>query len=336
MNRKRVLVLGASGFIGKRVVDALLASDWAIPIAAYHKSPPANLRVASSAMDATDEAALEQALPEVDAVVNCVAGSSPTIIGGAQALFAIAAKQAAPPRIVHLSTMSVYGSASGEVDESSPLKGDLGAYSSAKVAAEQSAAQYSRTVILRPGCVYGPGSSQWSERIARLLIANRLGDLGQAGEGLCNLIYIDDLVAAILQALQLPDIEGQAFNLSMPAPPTWNQYLQLYAQALGIRPLKRISSARLLLETLLLAPPIKAAEIVLRIVAPARHGGMQAIPRPLLKLFGQGLVLKVSKAEQVLGLNWTPMSEGLTLAADGFHALVRAQSRIGNVPSLPA
>ena len=37
--------------------------------------------------------------------------------------------------------------------------------------------------ILRPALVYGRGSALWSERVARLLRAGRLGDLGAAGDG---------------------------------------------------------------------------------------------------------------------------------------------------------
>jgi len=320
MIKMRVLVLGASGFIGEHVTQALRISNWAIPIAAYHRSPRAVSGIKEFTTDATNEASIGHAMLDVDAVVNCVAGGPASIVAGARTLFLIAAKQPIPPRIVYLSTMSVYGAASGEIDESSPLRGDLGGYSSAKVSAEQFATQYPRAVILRPGCVYGPGSSQWSERIARLLISHRLGNLGSAGDGRCNLVYIDDLVAAILQALQKPGVEGQAFNLSMPTPPTWNQYLLLYAKALGLDPLKRISGARLAMETLLLAPLLKVAELVKRIVAPPQRVGVHAISPSLLRLFGQDIVLNSDKAEHMLGLHWTPINEGLTMAAGDFRA----------------
>jgi len=324
MNKVRVLVLGASGFIGQHVTLALQISGWAIPIAAYHRSRRAIPGIRECSMDATDEAALGQAMLDVDAVVNCVAGGPASIVAGARTLFSIAAKQPVPPRIVYLSTMSVYGTATGEIDESNPLRGDLGEYSSAKVSAERFAKHYPRAVILRPGCVYGPGSSQWSERIASLLISHRLGNLGPAGDGRCNLVYIDDLVAAILQALQRPGIEGQAFNLSVPAPPTWNQYLLLYAQKLGLAPPKPISAARLAIETLLLAPFLKVAGIVKRFVAPAQTIEVQVIPPSLLRLFGQDIVLRSDKAEHMLGLHWTPINEGLTLAAAGFRTTHRA------------
>lgn len=323
MNKARVVVLGASGFVGKRVVDALVQSEWAVPTAAYHKTSSTNPKVAAITVDATDEASLTLALQDADAVVNCVAGAAPTITEGARVLFSVASKLTAPPRIIYLSTMSVYGNASGDVDEEAPLIGGLGPYSSAKVAAEHFAAQYPLAVVLRPGCVYGPGSSQWSDRIARLLVSGRLGDLGGSGEGRCNLVYIDDLVAAILQVLLRPATDGHAFNLSMTAPPTWNQYLLHYAQALGISRPNRISNTRLKLETLFIAPAFRIAENLARIAGFSRNDRLPIIPPSLARLFGQSMLLKSGKAEKMLGLSWTPMPEGLSMATKYFRAHAR-------------
>ena len=121
-----------------------------------------------------------------------------------KALFEAAERMTPAPRIIHLSTMSVYGSPTGLVDETAPLRGDLGPYSAAKVAAEATAAAYPHAVMLRPGCVFGPGSEQWSIRIARLLLERRLGDLGAAGDGFCNLVHVGDVVMAILRASRKP------------------------------------------------------------------------------------------------------------------------------------
>ena len=36
--KQRIVVLGAGGFIGRHIVSALAASDWAAPVAAAHRA----------------------------------------------------------------------------------------------------------------------------------------------------------------------------------------------------------------------------------------------------------------------------------------------------------
>ncbi|MEH3106994.1 MAG: GMC family oxidoreductase [Sphingomonas fennica] len=170
----RVLVLGAGGFVGARVSQALAAADWADPVRGQRRPAPGALVV--DTLKADD---LARALDGVDAVVNCVAGSAEAIGQGAAALFAAAGGR----RVVHLSSMAVYGDATGDVTEDRPFARGHGAYGDAKIAAEEAAAGHD-AVILRPGCIYGPGSAQWTWRPARLLAAGRLGDLGANGDGL--------------------------------------------------------------------------------------------------------------------------------------------------------
>jgi len=314
----RVLVLGATGFIGKRVLGALGASGWASPVAASRRR--ANLAGAdqteSVQLDATDAGQLRRAMEGVTAVVNCVLGNSRTIIEGARALFSVAGGMPHPPRIVHFSSMAVYGDAACEVDESAAPVGRLSAYGAAKFETERLAAANPSIVTLRPGIVYGPGGAQWSGRIAQLLYAHRLGDLGRGGDGYCNLVYIDDVAEAVLRALQSPEAEGKAFNLSLPDPPTWNEYLSRYAAALGAVPVSRIAHRRLRLESTLLAPPQKIAEIIAgKFSPPLARRLPQAIPPSLVRLFQQEIRLKVDLAEQVLGLRWTDLERGLTETA---------------------
>ncbi len=311
---RRVLVLGADGFIGRRVLEALGGCDWAHPIAAGRRiaaQPAADGEAERIRLDATDEQALVKVLRNVDAVVNCVAGKAQTIIDNGHALFA-AAENSGRPRIVHLSTMSVYGSATGVVDETSRLHGDLGAYCVAKLTAEYNALHYRRSVILRPGCVYGPGSPQWSGRIAGWLRAGRIGDLGIAGDGWSNLVHVDDVVQAVLRSLTR-EVEGEIFNLAQPSPPTWNEYFLRYGKALGCVPVQRISARKLKLETRLLAPPLKVAERLGRRFG--LHDLPDAIPSSLLGLFRQEIRLDVRKASERLGMRWTPLKQGIEQTA---------------------
>jgi nucleoside-diphosphate-sugar epimerase len=312
--RQRILVLGANGFIGRKLVDALSKTDWATPIAGVRDSLRAPAQgVEYLIVDAADEAAVARALEGVDAVVNCVAGKMTTISQGARALFAAASRSTAMPRVVHLSTMSVYGNASGTIDEAAPLRADLGAYSAAKIAAEHWAAGYPNRVILRPGCVYGPESPQWSIRIGDFLVARRLGDLGANGDGYCNLVHVDDLIAAIIACLTpaMTLLGSAIFNLSTPIPPTWNEYLRLYGRALRAVPIRRISQRRLRLESKLLAPPLKILESALGAAHLPASRLPPAMPPSLLRLMQQEIRLDVSRAQQILGVRWTSLDAGI-------------------------
>ena len=307
--------MGAAGFIGRRVVAALSASDWAAAVAASRRTGGAADAVV---VDATDEASLGAAFSGIDGIVNCVAGDGDTIRRNADAVFGAASRLNQPPRIVHLGSMAAYGSAVGRVDETAPLLGDLDEYSKAKAAADVRALAYPAAVILRPGIVYGPQSPWWSDRIARLLMAHRLGDLGARGDGYCNLVHVDDVARSVLLALRTP-AAGQAFNVAMPSPPTWNEYFQRYARALRAVPLRRISARRLAVELRIVAPACKLLEIGARL-AGARSAALPPPIRPwLLKLCAHEIILDVAKAQTVLGMQWMPLDAGLQSSADWFR-----------------
>jgi nucleoside-diphosphate-sugar epimerase len=323
--KERILVLGATGFIGKRVLDALWSSDWASPMAASRR----RVNVAATGgpervqLDATDAGQLRRAMDGVSGVVNCVLGNSRTIVDSARALFSVAGGMPTPPRIVHFSSLAVYGEAACDVDESAAPVGRLSAYGAAKFETERLAAANPSIVTLRPGIVYGPGGAQWSGRIAQLLYAHRLGDLGRGGDGYCNLVYIDDVAEAVVRALRSPNAPGKAFNLSLPDPPTWNEYLCRYAAALGAVPVARISQRRLRLESKVMAPPQKIAEILAGKLSPRLAPRLpQPIPPSLVRLFQQEIRMKVGLAEQVLGLRWTSLEEGLSQTAAWYRPKV--------------
>ncbi len=310
----RVLVLGGSGYIGSRLCQMLQASGWATPISASTRAPlstPGHLR-----LDTRDEAALTRALGEVDAVVNCVAGSAGAIGEGAAAL-ARAVVAADFPRLVHFSSMSVYGAQEGVLAEEAATDGALGWYGRAKCDSEKHiaavAAAGGSATVLRPGCVWGPGSQLWVGRIARWLATHRLGDLGEYGDGWSNLVLVDDVCRAVLCALRQPLSAGQVrtFNLAAPDSPRWNEYFLDVAIAVGAVPLRRVRRHELRLDAYLAGPPLH----VLRRVLGRLGRPVGSLPEPLtpglLGLWQRQLKLDSTAAERVLLLRWTPYSVAL-------------------------
>lgn len=315
----KVLVLGGSGYIGSRLCAALAASGWATPVSASARRATPGIehrRVDTRRLDS-----LAEALHGMDAVVNCVAGDAASIARGAQVL-AQASVDADCPRIVHLSSMSVYGAQEGPVQEQAPLDPTLGWYARAKCEAERHVAAFAAAggtvVTLRPGCVWGPGSQLWVGRVGRWLRAGRLGDLGAVGDGWSNLVHVDDVCSAVIASLRLPLPPGQlhTYNLAAPDSPRWNEYFVDLALAIGAVPVRRLSPTQLKLDAWLLGPSFKVAQGVLS------HAGRRfahAVPDPmspgLAALWDRHLHLDSHLAERELELKWTAYGVALRQSA---------------------
>jgi len=334
----KVMVLGASGHVGKQLLHTL-AAQANMEVIGTSRSEVARQTANSSLLkiDTLDGKALAAALNGFDAVVNCVAGNPRAISEGAS-LLVDAALSASCPRIIHLSTMSVYGALEGRVAEDAILDPGLGWYGKAKCEAEVSMAKFAsaggEAVLLRPGCIFGPGSNLWVGRIGRWLQAGRLGDLGIAGDGWSNLVHVDDVCQAIGAALQIritADARMSAFNLSAPDSPRWNEYFVDLALALGATPVKRIGSRQLQLDAFLAGPPLKIAQIVFERLS----GNSARLPDPIApglpRLWSQHIQLDSTRATQALGMSWTPYRSALKASVDWFsrnQTLLLAESRV--------
>jgi nucleoside-diphosphate-sugar epimerase len=87
--------------------------------------------------------------------------------------------------------------------------------------------------ILQPTIVWGPGSSLWTDGFARALLAG--GVVIPEPEGLCNGVFVDDVVQACLKAACLPDLGQERFVISGDAPFAWSALVDGYARILGVR-----------------------------------------------------------------------------------------------------
>lgn len=354
--KQTVLVLGAGGFVGSRLTKALTGSVEFRPIAGVRRPPshsdetkrqgegePVGNQsdrrrspgivagpdspwpgVEIRVCDATNFASVVEALRDVDLVVNCVAGSNRAMVSATRIL-CDAARRAPPRRIVHLSSMAVYGDATGDVAEAAQPVLPLSPYGAAKLACEDIVHDYVRdggdAVILRPGCIHGPGSPQWTLRLARLLQAGRIGDLGPAGDGTCNLVYIDDLVGAIMAALSAPLVSGKTFNISSPDSITWNEFLSRFARSIGATPVRRLSPRRITIERKLVAPALRLGSIAARLSRVPSSWMPEAITPSLAALWRQDIRLNTDEAQRHLDFHHTPLDRTLRESAQWLGAV---------------
>ncbi len=309
--KQTVLVIGGGEFIDTRLTHALSASALYEPILV----PP--------------HADLAAALPQAAMVVNCVAVRPRTILAVTQALCE-AARHNPPRRIVHLSSMAVYGAATGVVDETTEPKGPLNDYAKARIEAESLVLKYvadgGDAVIIRPSCMFGPESEPWVNRIARLLMSRRLGDLGPNGDGICNLIHVDDLAAVIIAALSATNVTGEIFNANADWPrPTWNEFLIRFAHAIGATPIRRMSALRLRGEVKLVAPLLRGAAL-----AASRVGAGKIVPDALTPTFvrtlQQAITINSAKASARLGIRYQSLDDMIFEAAQWWRAQQAAPS----------
>jgi nucleoside-diphosphate-sugar epimerase len=242
-----VLITGAGGFIGGWAAEVLYLEGGFLIRAGVRRWSSA-ARIARFPMEMTlcdvlNRASLAKALDGITDVVHCATGDAQTIVDGTRNVLEAALERHA--RVIHLSSIAVYGNASGLLSEDAEFARTGSAYALAKIETEHLCREYSdrglRTVVLRPTIVYGPYSTLWTTNIALRLLTGRWGNLGSAGEGTCNLVYVLDVAHAIQCALMTDNADGHAFNVNGPESMTWNEYFRRFNELLSLAPLREFS-----------------------------------------------------------------------------------------------
>ena len=245
---RRVLVTGATGFIGRRLTAALGAAKAEVTVLARSRSGlsalPPGVRAEIGAM----ERASAETLKGVEVLFNLaydVRAPAAANLAAFDRLLAAAAA-ARVGRIVHLSSIVVHDAwPGGDCTEDGGMdRPGGGPYRQAKIAMERRLmAGPLPAAILQPTIVYGPGSSLWTDAFAEALLAG--GVILPEPEGLCNGVYVDDVAQACLKAAVLPGLGRERFIVSGPEPFRWSDLLSGYAAILGRGEVRRLPAAEL-------------------------------------------------------------------------------------------
>ena len=247
-----ILVTGATGAIGPRVVHALDQAGCRIHTFSIDTPTEAMFPQSVEVLvgDVTDQLAVQSAMRDVDAVIHMAAllhivNPPPELrekyehvnVGGT-ATIVEAAIRAGVKRVVLFSTIAVYGHSDGCVlNEMSPTNPDT-FYARTKCAAEQIVLNARGTdgqplgTVLRLGAIYGSRIKGNYERLTHALARNRFIPVGN-GLNRRTLVYDKDVGRAAVLAVSHSAAEGRVFNVTDGGFHTLNEIIESICSALG-------------------------------------------------------------------------------------------------------
>jgi nucleoside-diphosphate-sugar epimerase len=257
----KTLVTGGGGFLGRYIVEQLLARGDEVTVfarGAYPELEQGGARLIRG--DLQDEAAISRACAGMEAVFHVAAkagywGSWDSFYGpnvtGTQYVIAACRKHGVP-KLIHTSTPSVVASRrsrAGE-DESLPYPAEFESfYSHTKAIAEQHVKQanddHLLTVSLRPHIIFGPRDTQILPRLVSRAKAGRLVQIG-GGHNKVDATYVEDAARAHLlaEAALRPGAPacGSAYFISQDSPVKLWPWVNGLLNQLEVPPDKRRNS----------------------------------------------------------------------------------------------
>lgn len=254
----RILVTGAGGFLGRTIINALLQVP-GVDIVAQVRQPksgealraalPAGSRVEVVSANLLTRGDPFRILRSIDVVIHAAAGmrGAPaemylnTVIATRNLLDAM---KDAPGvrRVVLVSSFAVYGTYNlgrgAVVNEDTPLEEHpewRDGYALAKLHQEQLAREKladlgREIVVIRPGVIYGPGGTAFSNRVGTSMFG-WMFHLG--GSNQLPLSHVKNCADAIVLAATAPAAAGGTFNVHDDDLPTCAQYLKQFKREVG-------------------------------------------------------------------------------------------------------
>jgi nucleoside-diphosphate-sugar epimerase len=326
-----ILVTGATGAIGPRVVSELCAEGFRVRTLSMDRIPTNILpdRVQIRVGNINDVGAVRAAVEDVDAVIHMAALLHNPLaatedeyerinVGGTANLVEAVAK-ADVKRILFISTIAVYGRSQGCVfTEGSIPKPDT-PYARSKLAAEKAVLDAKGSkgqdigVVLRLAAVYGSRVRGNYERLVKSLAARRFIPIGD-GSNRRSLVYDRDLAYAARLAVEHPGATGKIFNVSDGELHTLGDVISAICQALGRNNPHIHLPAR---------PARFAAGIVERLAR--RVGCKPPIARSMIDKYTEDVIVDSSRIRKELG--FAP-KYGLLA---GWKEAVQEMKQVGNL-----
>ncbi len=251
----RALVTGGTGLVGSYVIERLVRDGWTVR--ALVRSPSRTVETLGAECilgDILDEASFDRAASGCDVVFHNAASVTPS--GGWESFRrpnldgtanAIAAARANGARLVHLSSVAVYGPAARyrddglKTDEDTPLTPlpERAYYARSKRESEElvmraHAAGEIWATALRPTVIYGKRDRQFVPRVARLLSRGFVPLVG-GGLSTFSLVHAANVADGVVRAATSDVAGGRAYNVADDFDVTVRRFFELAADGLNRR-----------------------------------------------------------------------------------------------------
>lgn len=251
---KRVLITGATGFVGTRLVQSL-SEAWQVRALVRPTSPVALLEASGVELvvggGMLDREAVGRAVEGVDVVLHLAAttralsAAEHMRVNGAGTrtlVEAVLTARERPRRIVYLSSLAAVGPANGRAVRADTPPRPLTAYGRGKLAGEHAclaAGGELEVAVLRAPAVYGPGDRD----VLRFFRLAARGVLPlPAGARRVQFVHVDDLAEALRLAAMAQDARG-VYHIAEPRAYTWDEAAAAIVAAVGRGRVVRVPAA---------------------------------------------------------------------------------------------
>jgi nucleoside-diphosphate-sugar epimerase len=228
--KDNIIIFGANGFVGSAVAE-LMKSKYNLKCIIRNQNSCSflsNLGIQATICNSLDYKETLNVIDKSSIVINCVNGDYDTLVKSTKNIARACINKKAK-KLIHISSTDVYGNSKGLIDENSKMIGNRGDYSKAKIDSENFLHDLEdrlQVIILRPGIIYGIGSSLWTNRIIERNL-NGFSLPKKTEITLCNLTYINDLVKSIMNACSFNN-GNITCNIISDDEITWKEYYFSY------------------------------------------------------------------------------------------------------------